>query len=63
MDVVPANPETWERDPFTLEYDESSDKVFGRGTTDCLGKRIKHPRLILWNPSLTAPVLAKAMLQ
>ncbi|CAB9527070.1 Acetylornithine deacetylase [Seminavis robusta] len=37
MDVVPANPETWERDPFTLEYDEASDKLFGRGTTDCLG--------------------------
>lgn len=36
MDVVPANPETWERDPFTLEFD-GTDKLYGRGTTDCLG--------------------------
>lgn len=35
MDVVPANPETWERDPFTLQVD--GDKMWGRGTTDCLG--------------------------
>ncbi|OQR90163.1 hypothetical protein THRCLA_09420 [Thraustotheca clavata] len=35
MDVVPANPEGWERDPFTLEVD--GDKLYGRGTTDCLG--------------------------
>lgn len=35
MDVVPANPETWERDPFTLQVE--GDKLFGRGTTDCLG--------------------------
>jgi len=37
MDVVPANPETWARDPFTLEFDEKDDKLYGRGTTDCLG--------------------------
>jgi len=36
MDVVPANPESWERDPFTLEFD-GEDKLYGRGTTDCLG--------------------------
>ena len=36
MDVVPANPETWQRDPFTLEFD-GEDKLYGRGTTDCLG--------------------------
>jgi acetylornithine deacetylase len=36
MDVVPANPETWQRDPFTLEFD-GVDKLYGRGTTDCLG--------------------------
>ena len=35
LDVVPANPETWERDPFALEVD--GDKLYGRGTTDCLG--------------------------
>lgn len=36
MDVVPANPESWQRDPFTLEFD-GEDKLYGRGTTDCLG--------------------------
>ena len=35
MDVVPANPETWERDPFQLSVE--GDKLYGRGTTDCLG--------------------------
>ena len=35
MDVVPANPETWERDPFELSVE--GDKLYGRGTTDCLG--------------------------
>jgi len=35
MDVVPANPETWDRDPFTLQVE--GDKLFGRGTTDCMG--------------------------
>ncbi|CAN0024982.1 unnamed protein product [Ascophyllum nodosum] len=35
LDVVPANPETWEVDPFHLTQD--GDKLFGRGTTDCLG--------------------------
>ena len=35
MDVVPANPETWERDPFKLTVE--GDRLFGRGTTDCLG--------------------------
>lgn len=35
LDVVPANPESWERDPFTLAVEE--DKLYGRGTTDCLG--------------------------
>lgn len=35
MDVVPADPETWERDPFSLVVE--GDKLFGRGTTDCLG--------------------------
>lgn len=35
MDVVPASPEGWDRDPFTLEVD--GDVLYGRGTTDCLG--------------------------
>lgn len=35
MDVVPANPETWDFDPFKLTRD--GDKLRGRGTTDCLG--------------------------
>lgn len=35
MDVVTANPELWEFDPFTLSRD--GDKLQGRGTTDCLG--------------------------
>lgn len=35
MDVVPANPESWERNPFELSVE--GDKLYGRGTTDCLG--------------------------
>ena len=35
MDVVPANPETWERDPFKMTVE--GDHLYGRGTTDCLG--------------------------
>ena len=35
MDVVPANPEGWDRNPFELVRE--GDKLYGRGTTDCLG--------------------------
>ncbi|XXG77929.1 hypothetical protein AAC387_Pa08g1979 [Persea americana] len=35
MDVVTANPQDWEFDPFSLSID--GDKLRGRGTTDCLG--------------------------
>ncbi|KAI9912128.1 hypothetical protein PsorP6_009255 [Peronosclerospora sorghi] len=35
MDVVPANPEDWDRDPFSLTFE--GDILYGRGTTDCLG--------------------------
>ncbi|XP_015083515.1 acetylornithine deacetylase-like [Solanum pennellii] len=35
MDVVPANPDQWDFDPFSLSVD--GDKLRGRGTTDCLG--------------------------
>lgn len=32
---VPADPEQWTRDPFTIARD--GDRIFGRGVTDCLG--------------------------
>ncbi|MQL88898.1 hypothetical protein Taro_021462 [Colocasia esculenta] len=35
MDVVPANPDDWDFDPFSLSVD--GDQLRGRGTTDCLG--------------------------
>ena len=35
LDVVPANPESWERNPFKLCIE--GDKLYARGTTDCLG--------------------------
>jgi acetylornithine deacetylase len=35
MDVVPANKEEWDFDPFELLVD--GDNLKGRGTTDCLG--------------------------
>ncbi|KAL9422703.1 hypothetical protein AB3S75_034895 [Citrus x aurantiifolia] len=35
MDVVTANPNEWEFDPFSLSID--GEKLRGRGTTDCLG--------------------------
>ncbi|XP_061951830.1 acetylornithine deacetylase-like [Populus nigra] len=35
MDVVTANPNDWEFDPFSLSID--GEKLRGRGTTDCLG--------------------------
>jgi len=35
FDVVPADPESWDKDPFQLTID--GDKLYGRGTTDCLG--------------------------
>lgn len=35
LDVVPADREAWDKDPFSLTVE--GDKLFGRGTTDCLG--------------------------
>lgn len=35
LDVVPANKDGWQRDPFRLTRED--DLVYGRGTTDCLG--------------------------
>ena len=37
LDVVPANPDDWKRNPFKLEIGEDGDTLYGRGTTDCLG--------------------------
>ncbi|CAM0944805.1 unnamed protein product [Alopecurus aequalis] len=38
MDVVPANPNEWDFDPFSLTFDsDDKEKLRGRGTTDCLG--------------------------
>ena len=35
LDVVPANPTQWDRDPFSLSIE--GDLLYGRGSTDCLG--------------------------
>ncbi|KAI9895910.1 hypothetical protein PsorP6_019414 [Peronosclerospora sorghi] len=35
VDIVLANPEHWDRDPFSLTVE--GDKLYGRGKTDCLG--------------------------
>ncbi|CAK0801268.1 unnamed protein product [Prorocentrum cordatum] len=35
FDVVPADPEQWDKDPFELTVE--GDKLYARGTTDCLG--------------------------
>jgi hypothetical protein len=35
LDVVPANPDDWDFDPFQLHVD--GDMLKGRGVTDCLG--------------------------
>ena len=39
MDVVPADPKTWNKNPFemTVSKEEGQTKCWGRGTTDCLG--------------------------
>lgn len=35
LDVVPADPSLWTKNPFKLTRE--GDKLYGRGTTDCLG--------------------------
>ena len=35
FDVVLANPESWEHDPFKLTTE--GEKMYGQGPTDCLG--------------------------
>jgi len=44
MDVVPANPESWKRNPFELTIE--GDRLYGRGTTDCLGHVAMITRLM-----------------
>ncbi|CAN0173698.1 unnamed protein product, partial [Ectocarpus fasciculatus] len=60
LDVVPANPETWEVDPFHLTRD--GDKLYGRGTTDCLGHVAMITDLMMElamkRPTLSRTVLA-----
>ena len=60
MDVVPANPETWKRDPFKLTVE--GDHLYGRGTTDCLGHVALLTELMLGlaiqRPALTRTVTA-----
>merc|ERR1719454_1600016 len=45
FDVVPADPETWDHDPFSLTVE--GNKLFGRGTTDCLGHVALITRLLV----------------
>ncbi|CAM9261978.1 unnamed protein product [Choristocarpus tenellus] len=60
LDVVPANPETWDVDPFHMTRD--GDKLYGRGTTDCLGHVAMITDLLLTlaekRPVLKCTVLA-----
>mmetsp|Transcript_6748 Transcript_6748/g.12459 ORF Transcript_6748/g.12459 Transcript_6748/m.12459 type:complete len:503 (+) Transcript_6748:60-1568(+) len=59
LDVVPANPDTWERDPFKLF--KEGDKLYGRGTTDCLGHvgllTLFMESLAIKKPSLESSVI------
>jgi len=58
MDVVPANPEEWSRDPFKLERD--GDKLYGRGTTDCLGHVALITELFI-NLAVNKPALSASI--
>jgi len=55
---VPANPETWERDPFKLTVE--GDKLFGRGTTDCLGHVALVTELMI-QMGITKPTLRRTL--
>lgn len=59
LDVVPANPETWEVDPFHLTRD--GDKLYGRGTTDCLGHVAMITELMI-GLAEKRPVLSRTVL-
>ncbi|CAI7795877.1 unnamed protein product [Closterium sp. NIES-53] len=60
MDVVTANPDDWDFDPFTFSRD--GDKLRGRGTTDCLGHVALVTELMrqlaVCRPELDATVVA-----
>jgi len=46
LDVVDAKPEQWKRNPFELQVED--DKLYGRGTTDCLGHVALLVELFRW---------------
>ena len=52
LDVVPADPNGWERDPFQLTVEGRT--LYGRGTTDCLGH---GPLLSIMGLSLSSLVI------
>ena len=58
MDLVPANPENWKRDPFKMSVE--GDEIYGRGATDCLGHVALCTQLMLGlainKPALTRTV-------
>jgi acetylornithine deacetylase len=58
LDVVPADPEDWNVDPFKLTRD--GDKLHGRGTTDCLGHVALIARL-LYELGRTKPQLKNSI--
>ena len=58
MDVVPANPETWQRNPFELTVE--GDHLYGRGTTDCLGHVALITELML-QLAVTRPALRRTV--
>ncbi|XP_051129764.1 acetylornithine deacetylase [Andrographis paniculata] len=58
MDVVTANPEEWDFDPFSLSID--GDKLRGRGTTDCLG-HVALLTLLLKKLAVAKPALKSSV--
>ena len=58
LDVVPANPETWLRDPFELSVE--GDKLYGRGTTDCLG-HVGMITLLMKSLAEARPILSRSV--
>eukprot|EP01127_Copromyxa_protea_P001312 TRINITY_DN11337_c0_g1_i1.p2 TRINITY_DN11337_c0_g1~~TRINITY_DN11337_c0_g1_i1.p2 ORF type:complete len:443 (+),score=151.53 TRINITY_DN11337_c0_g1_i1:38-1330(+) len=59
MDVVPARSEEWDWDPFSLTRD--GDKLYGRGTTDCLGHVALITQLFI-HLATTKPELAVSII-
>lgn len=63
LDVVPANPDLWDFNPFELSTDpENEDILRGRGVTDCLGHvaliSCLFKALAVNKPALKASVVA-----